>query len=84
MNDRELYALSGNKPTTTEQSCSTCNAFHPNITANPKSGEERQGWCRAKSPGLVTVTTPTGPGSFGAWPTVGAKQWCREYEAEDD
>lgn len=78
-----------NKPARAEQSCGTCNSYFGNPQANPKSGEPRQGWCRAMPPCLVQVmvqgVSGPRPGTQGAWPTCNSDQWCRAWEpAEDD
>lgn len=69
------------------QSCSNCDAFLANGAANPKSGEARQGWCRAMAPCLVQVMVPSingpRPGTQGAWPTCNSDQWCRQWEPDD-
>jgi len=67
----------------TDPTCGNCNAFLANAAANPKSGQARQGWCRARSPAVVPVTGPM-PATFGAWPTTDAKQWCREHRPSED
>ena len=73
--------------------CGNCNAFNPNLQANPKAGEARQGWCVAKPPVCmqVQVSTLAGPqaGLQGVWPPTFANQWCREFspaakESSDD
>lgn len=71
-----------------DQSCSTCNAYSPNLQHNPKTGQVRQGWCRANAPVViqVVVQTVTGPqgGTQGVWPTTASDQWCRQWEPMED
>lgn len=81
-----------NKPAQRDQSCSNCNAFLPNLAANPKSGEGRQGWCRATPPQVMPTTVqvpgtslnPNGPQLMnalqGVTPPTKADGWCRAWE----
>lgn len=76
-----------NKPKLQAQSCANCNAFLPNRQHNPKSGEARQGWCRAAPPGIVQVMVQglQGPqaGLQGVWPPTNSDAWCRAFEEKD-
>lgn len=84
-----------NKPPRAQQSCGTCNAWLPNPQANPKSGEPRQGWCRAMPPTLVQTTITAGsaldvggprtlPALQGVQPPQSSAGWCRAFEPIED
>lgn len=72
-----------------KQSCATCDAFSPNRQANPVSGQERQGWCRAAPPQMVQTTIPGGvngpmPAIQGMWPPTNTGAWCRAWQPNEE
>ena len=84
-----------NKPPRREQCCGTCNAFVPIPGLNPKSGEPRQGGCRAVPPmpvyGSMMVGSALDPGGQkriegfqGMHPPVASNHWCRAWEGIED
>ena len=78
-----------------EHNCGNCDAWLPNKGQNPKSGEARIGWCRARPPTLIqgmqrvgSALDPNGPQMIpvhsGSFPPATADMWCREWKQKTD
>jgi hypothetical protein len=67
--------------------CATCDAFKPNAASNPRSGEPRQGWCRAAPPIAIPIGQqaaalagmPPALVTQGIWPPIMGNEWCRSW-----
>ena len=77
-----------------KQACQNCNAFATNPAVNPRSGQPRQGICRAHSPRAFPVMMPGSPlhpggpqmqqGIQGVFPPVTDELWCREWGPREE